>query len=974
MNVITPSEFAREFMALPFELQETICSYCSQKDLYRLLRIWNHSLIQSYLAQNQGCEESKLRGITSLFEGEIDHIWQIWVSAKRDEWSSCDKRKKNEFEHPCMQALDGNDFYPFYRIYWLYSKTENLEDQTIFKSASLHHFDQCTLHNVISYEKDHPHSQRYPKHNIVKALVYNRADTNTKDENGLSPLHLAVRLHRKKSCTPKEHSISRDMCRFLARFTDLSGRCKKDNTALHDAVLNGDKELVKMLLRKGANVNAVSRSEGGPLHCAVKSYLSENSSLKMIELLIENKAKVNLKDSKKQTPLALAANLFNRDPKDNKRVAVAKKLIRLGAQPYKAKAESARLLRVAALIKDVPLVKQLVKKGAAKWNMNEQRYAMKPIHAAVYFGEKPISSQDVVTTKALIKLLVENGADVNGVYDLGDTPLQVAIRQLGNGYDTSVIKIVEELVQRGANVNRRGAFMNTPLHSAAYQLSIEMVQLLVEKGAIVHIRNSNQHTPLDSAIVTISQDSSRFLENIKSAKNLITYLTEKGATPSRANIQACLSSALKDLCFERVQLLVENLKIDLSQSEKYPPLQLVMDSFIEIAKSPAGDDRRITEEAQKAKELIEYLVAKGASTDVVCSEGDRPLHAAIKTLGHKYDNLVIEIIEKLVNCGADVNAPGNGEETPLHLAAKHCSLKVAKLFVDSGARIDPLNSGKQTPLEIVELEIIRDTEALKRGLGGDDKLEGLRTQIKEYLTHCEKQQCRTGAETKSVPRETALHRAIRDGDLKESRKLLKKNKSDVQVATEGGQLPIHLAFDYYGDDSFRWNAIILLIRGGADVRAKYKGRTVLHMAVDGNEATLAAKKAGRLQKFKNCFDVNSYDLSGNTALHIATEKGFLGAVRRIVEMGADIKKVNINNETAGDIARKICYQSIGYGKPDCRILEALSGREQPLRSATTIPDREGGCPSSTPESSMATCVSEADGKASSHSAGKPNLP
>ncbi len=82
-------------------------------------------------------------------------------------------------------------------------------------------------------------------------------------------------------------------------------------TPLHLASFFGHKEVVNLLLARGADVNARSKSsrfakENTPLHAA-----AANKQVGVAEILIAHGADVNAKDGSGYTPLALAANSRN---------------------------------------------------------------------------------------------------------------------------------------------------------------------------------------------------------------------------------------------------------------------------------------------------------------------------------------------------------------------------------------------------------------------------------------------------------------------------------------------------------------------------------------------------------------------------------------------------------------------------------------------------------------------------------------
>ena len=108
----------------------------------------------------------------------------------------------------------------------------------------------------------------------------------------------------------------------------------------------------------------------------------------------------------------------------------------------------------------------------------------------------------------VVDFLITLGADVNhALPDTGETPLHSALCKAGRPYFLYVVKL---LVENGADVNAKtipgretGAFMRdvrtkgeTPLHRAAAYGDEEMIAYLIEKGANREARDANGDSPL----------------------------------------------------------------------------------------------------------------------------------------------------------------------------------------------------------------------------------------------------------------------------------------------------------------------------------------------------------------------------------------------------------------------------------------------------------------------------------------------
>jgi len=155
------------------------------------------------------------------------------------------------------------------------------------------------------------------------------------------------------------------------------------------------------------------------------------------------------------------------------------------------------------------------------------------------YGYTPLNRAVVINNIALVKFLVEKGADVNFTYVSGYTysPLYLAAR-------TGNFEIVKYLVENGADVKKE-SMGGGVLHPVASRGDVPMVAYLIKNGADIHATEGDRAQPA----LTFAKDMA-----------MVTFLVENGANinyPVRPLLSQMVTS-LEDDRLQRANYFLKN--------------------------------------------------------------------------------------------------------------------------------------------------------------------------------------------------------------------------------------------------------------------------------------------------------------------------------------------------------------------------------------------------------------------------------
>ena len=642
---------------------------------------------------------------------------------------------------------------------------------------------------------------------IVELLIASKnIDWNQRNENGHTSLHLGVLQNDER------------MVRLLLKKKiNLEVANNEMMTALSLAAANGRRGVVELLVDAGASLKARDWINRTALHCAAVTGDTDGHQAS-VKTLLTHGADCSAKDRHGMTALWLAAKHEH------------KKVFEL---LVKAEADSN-----AADKSETPIISKLLQLESYSRNEHSVAALLSKIKGGdnIQDEDGQPSSWCAIHRRNVVKLLVENGADLRSVDKSKNRTL---LHYTALAFDADTMQL---LLDKGADIHAQDKTGLTVLHIAAMSGHYRAVEILLNAGTTVRSTNSEHEninlcnesgevdkltpdlylkefevTPLHLAIFHAHHRIVKLLLSKVGTVDVNEFAEDENLHPDWMRVE----EVSKELLREGMNLNFSSSKMTLAVAASFGKLGIMRKLLDNDAKTDARS------------ELKEYALLEAAYA------------------GHE------KATEMLLEYGANVNFKKGGcSRTALHWAAKGGHEVIAKILLSNGAEVDLKDKDGNTALCLADISghIRTITLLIERGANINSRdLEG----------------------------GTPLHLAILKKNEKVIEILLEKD-ADTEILDKWGDTALHIAAKN-GYVEGHEAVVQLLLEKGADINeqgGQYDNAL--------QEASLRGHEAVVQLLLEKGADVNEQGGEYGNALQAASWGGHEAVVQLLLEKGADV--------------------------------------------------------------------------------------
>ena len=268
--------------------------------------------------------------------------------------------------------------------------------------------------------------------------------------------------------------------------------------------------------------------------------------------------------------------------------------------------------------------------------------------------------------KQIVRLLVNQRADINVKDNGGWTPLHIAVSNKNDA-------LVKALISSGADLTIKDESGWTPLHRAVSDENYALVKALISSGADLTIKDENNKTAYAIAEDNEDQDTMDLLYRERDRREKLHSAIWKVAP-----------------CLKEIERLIA--------------LGVCVD-----AKDRTGNTPLHWASGNGHADVVKLLINAGADINAKNKDGDTALHRA-------RENNHANVVELLIKEGAKVGVRNKKGEAPLSWAVDKGHTKVVNMLLDKDKELKPLEKLGLMGKAFVNSMHIRDEEERKSAI------------------------------------------------------------------------------------------------------------------------------------------------------------------------------------------------------------------------------------------------------------------
>ena len=405
------------------------------------------------------------------------------------------------------------------------------------------------------------------------------------------------------------------------------------------------------------------------------------------------------------------------------------------------------------------------------------------------------------------------------------------------------------LIDAGADVNTRNNCQESPLHYACKEGALDVVKMLVEAGVGVRDTNDKGWTCLHVA--------ARFA-HIETVRYLVGF-PEDDLNFEDSDNHTALHLAVREKLTDVVQVLIDaGADIDTVNKDGWAPLDSACEyGTLDVVKMLVEAGTGLRDTIDEGRTCLHIAACFGQTETVRYLVGlpfvDMNHRDGINrtALGLAVDEEHTDIVQVLMDAGADIDTQNNEGWSPLHSACGSGALDVVKMLVRAGAKVSATNDEGETCFN----------RAARCG----------HTEIVRYLAGLPE----VDVNHRGPDNHTALDDAIVNEETDVVQVLIDAG-AYIDTQNNEGRSPLHAACEYGTLDIVK-----MLVRAGAGVRVTDN---------DGCTCLILAARCGHTETVRYLVglpevELNHRDTVKNyTALQYAVEENHTDVVQLLIDV------------------------------------------------------------------------------------------